>query len=31
MITGVASPTATQALEGLGVNLVTKALPGPLQ
>lgn len=31
MINGVASPTATQALRGLGVNLVTKALPGPLQ
>lgn len=31
MINGVASPAATQALAGLGVNLVTKALPGPLQ
>ncbi|HEY5894904.1 MAG TPA: hypothetical protein VIT91_16915 [Chthoniobacterales bacterium] len=31
MINGVASPAATQALGGLGVNLVTKALPGPLQ
>jgi hypothetical protein len=31
MINGVASPTATQALAGLGVNLFTKALPGPLQ
>ena len=30
-INGVASPTATQALQGLGVNLMTKALPGPLQ
>ncbi len=31
MINGVASPTAAQAIAGLGVNLVTKALPGPLQ
>jgi hypothetical protein len=31
MINGVASPAATQALKTLGVNLVTKALPGPLQ
>jgi hypothetical protein len=31
MISGVASPAATQAFAGLGVNLVTKALPGPLQ
>jgi len=31
MISGAASPTATQALAGLGVNLVTKAVPGPLQ
>ena len=31
MINGVASPPATQALAGLGVNLVTKALAGPLQ
>ena len=31
MINGVASPAATQALTGLDVNLVTKALPGPLQ
>ncbi len=28
---GVASPATTQALAGLDVNLVTKALPGPLQ
>jgi hypothetical protein len=31
MINGVASPAATQALAGLGVNLVTKAITGPLQ
>ncbi|HZJ15998.1 MAG TPA: hypothetical protein VFD27_13180, partial [Chthoniobacteraceae bacterium] len=31
MINGVASPAATKALAGLGANLVTKALPGPLQ
>ena len=31
VINGVASPAATQALQGLGVNLVTKAIPGPLQ
>jgi hypothetical protein len=31
MIDGVASPTATQALAGLGGNLVTKAITGPLQ
>ena len=31
MINGIASPAATQALAGLGVNLATKALPGPLQ
>jgi hypothetical protein len=31
MISGTASPAATQAFAGLGVNLVTKALPGPLQ
>ncbi|MEI8342106.1 MAG: hypothetical protein WCH43_11320 [Verrucomicrobiota bacterium] len=31
MITGAASPMATQALATLKVNLMTKALPGPLQ
>jgi hypothetical protein len=31
MINGTASPMATQALAGLGVNLVTKAIAGPLQ
>jgi len=31
MINGAASPTATQALAGLGVNLVTNAIAGPLQ
>ena len=31
MINGTASPTATQGLAALGVNLVPKALPGPLQ
>jgi hypothetical protein len=31
VITGVASPKATEALAKSGVNLKTKALPGPLQ
>ncbi|MEO8350103.1 MAG: hypothetical protein ABI680_00140, partial [Chthoniobacteraceae bacterium] len=31
MITGVASPMATQELAAREVNLVTKGLPGPLQ
>jgi len=31
MINGAASPTAAQALEGLGVKLITKAVAGPLQ
>lgn len=31
MISGAASPAATQALAGLGVNLVTRAITGPLQ
>ena len=31
MINGIASPAATQGLTGLGVNLVTKAITGPLQ
>jgi hypothetical protein len=31
MINGTASPVATQAIAGSGVNLVTKAITGPLQ
>jgi hypothetical protein len=31
ILTGVVSPMTAQALAGRGVNVTTKALPGPLQ